>query len=119
MNFDEYDEVINGVDTFQGIADRLKAGDSVIIGWSDGQGTHFDILFVWRPISQSGLLQGGMKGGTDLFVSIMRKGAFGFIVSDQDTHPGYFAEKLFVSGEQTIEKLAELINGIKRKLCYL
>lgn len=36
MNFDEYNEVINGDDTYQTIAKELKDNKAVIIGWTDG-----------------------------------------------------------------------------------
>lgn len=122
MNFDEYGEVINGEDTYREIADLLTdisglAGRKpVIIGWTDGKGTHFDILFVLGA-EKFGTIQGGIRG-SDLFVSIMRWGAFGFCVDHKDTDAGYYEEKLGNRGTfgPTAEPLAELINGVKKYL---
>ncbi len=36
VNYDEYQEVINGPKTFAAIADHLKHAGSAIIGWNDG-----------------------------------------------------------------------------------
>ena len=59
-------------------------------------------------------LQRGLKG-TDLFVSIMSTGAFGFKL-DGEKHSSYIAEKLNIQGQSTINKLADLINGIIKEL---
>ena len=45
MNVDEYGEVINGKDTYFEIAKHLMKGESVGIGWTDEDSTHFDIIF--------------------------------------------------------------------------
>lgn len=117
MNKDSYGEVINGEETYKTIATLLNTGDSVLIGWTDQAepvGTHFDILFTRRAY-KAGIVQGGIEWD-DLFVSIMRVGAFGFEVENKDTAPGYYMEKLRFTGEETGEKLAELINEIKNRL---
>lgn len=46
-----------------------------------------------------------------MFVSIMRIGAFGFLI-DSEKHSGYIGEKLNLGDNITTEKLIELINGI-------
>jgi hypothetical protein len=111
MNYDEYGDVINGPETYKGIAEELS-GRPVIIGWSDGVATHFDILFSLKPL-QYGMLQGGV-GKNDLFVSIMRWGSFGFDPIAVDTHPGYYEEKLGKGMGDTAIKLGELINNVKK-----
>lgn len=121
---DEYGVVCNSFETFEYIAFILNQTGSIIISWTDERGTQFNILFtklafpflqVVGPIQN----QGGLSGD-DLFVSVMRWGAFGFEVSKDhiDTHSGYYDEKLgaFRMGGVTAEKLAELINGVKREL---
>ena len=35
MNYDDYNEVINGEGTYQEIAKELKDNNAVIIGWTD------------------------------------------------------------------------------------
>lgn len=133
MKTDEYNEVINHPNTFKAIAEELKKSKAVLIGWTDENYTHFDILFTYKPtvaigqiingvfvedIFLSANFQGGIRP-TDLFVSIMRVGAFGFEVNNKDTHWSYYDEKLgsrFRFGETIGAKLAELINGVKKNL---
>ena len=116
MNYDEYGEVINGELTYKGIAEEL-AGNAVIVGWSDGNGMHFDILFTLHASRYGNQIQGGIKPPSDLFVSIMGWGAFAFEIDEADTHPGYYEEKLgnlASFGEATSGALAELINGVRK-----
>lgn len=116
MKYDEYHEVINSQETFKEIGQLLQANQSVFIGWTDGEGTHFDILFIINPIG-FGSFQGGVTT-SDLFVSIMRVGSFGFEIRDTYTNAGYYEEKLarLTSLGSSREKLAELINGVKESI---
>lgn len=114
MEYEEYGEVINSPKTYKGIAEELHK-NSVLIGWTDLLGTHYDILFTLTALQYGTNIQGGIRPRTDLFVSIMRKGAFAFDISN-DTHPGYYGEKLHTGGGESGEKLAELINGVKVEL---
>lgn len=114
MNQDEYGTVFNGPDTFQEIALALITTKLALIPWTDEAGTQLDILLAYGVefAPSHGLIQGGVRP-TDFFVSIMRKGAFGFELNDLETHSGYYAEKLKLSGEEMIDKLAEFLNGVK------
>jgi hypothetical protein len=133
LSVDEYGEVINSEKTYKGIAKRLKLGRSVLIGWTDENATHFDILFAYQVNSIVGqalngvfvgdhFLSSNFQGGirpSDLFVSIMRVGCFGFEIENTNTDWGYYSEKLGSRGslgETTGKKIAELINGIKKEL---
>ena len=64
--------------------------------------------------------EGGYQRGlkhSDLFVSIMSIGAFGFKVDDNKKRPTYIAEKLFNNNlNSSVEKVTELINGIIAEL---
>ena len=115
VDHDEYGEVINSKKTYLGIGSALKTGHSVIIGWTDQQGTHCDINFMLYPL-QAGPLQGGMKAETDLYVGVARIGMFGFELNGAWKSPGYISEKLGVTGDDTTEALSELINGICSEL---
>ena len=115
---DAYGEITNSEETYRAIAHTLDVGGSVIVGWTDEDGTHYDILFVAFP-EQFGTLQGGLRGRSDLFVGIMRKGCFGFDLTHDDTHPSYFAEKLGLSEygtSSTVAKLADLVNGVRHAM---
>ena len=115
MEKDKYGEIINGEKTYKEIAYLLKHGNSIIIGWTDEEYTHYDILFTLNVVKE-GTLQGGLRWN-DLFVSIMRKGAFGFL-TDSEKDSGYIAEKLSLENNITTEKLTELINGIIKALKF-
>lgn len=115
MEKDKYGEVINGEKTYKEIAYLLKSGHSVIIGWTDEEYTHYDILFTLNVVKE-GTLQGGLRWN-DLFVSIMRKGSFGFL-TDSKKDSGYIGEKLGLGNNITTEKLTELINGIIEHLKF-
>ena len=118
ITLDEFGEAVNSQDTYDFIANILWVDcNSIIIGWTDGEGSHYDILFTLGAETNNEnrkTIQGGLKPATDLFVSVMRKGAFAFEINNRWTSPQYFAEKLTLGGAgSTAEKLAELINGIK------
>lgn len=67
-------------------------------------------------VIKEGTLQGGLRWN-DLFVSIMRKGAFGFL-TNVEKDSGYIAEKLNLGNNVTTEKLTELINAIIQNLKF-
>ena len=116
MKHDEYGEVINHEETYDAIAEVLRAVGHLLIGWTDQEGTHFDILLVSGVPSYGTNIQGGIHPARDLFVSIMRRGAFAFDTGNDDTHPGYYDEKLGGGLGTSKEPLAELLNQVKRRL---
>lgn len=114
MDKDEYGEIINGENTYKEIARVLNVVGTCLIGWTDEIYTHYDILFLHKTQFYGTNIQGGIKSN-DLFITIMRKGAFGFKI-DSKKSSGYIAEKLNLSDDETAEKLAELINGVIERL---
>lgn len=115
MNYDEYKEVINGEGTYATIAEELFEDKAVLIGWTDQDSTHFDIFFKWKADVYGSNIQGGVNK-LDLFVSIMRLGAFGFDSEPEDTHPGYVDEKLGGRLGTSAKPLTDLINGVRKHL---
>ena len=117
MNYNviEYGEIINGELTYKTIAEKLKSKGSLLIGWCDEEYSHYDILFLYQTDFAGTNIQGGIRQ-TDLFISIMRKGAFGFEINNQQKSPEYIAEKLHISGTHTSKKIAELINGVIKEM---
>lgn len=115
MTQDEYGEVLNSEETFKEIGEGIKQGHTYFIGWTDGLGSHYDILFC-RPTQDAGTFQGGIKTVHYLFVSVMRVGAFAFREDQLDTKADYYGEKLGLGENETVDRLAELINGIKKYL---
>ena len=116
MNYDDYNEVINGEGTYQEIAKELKENNAVLIGWTDNLGTHFDIMFklgAKKPLSGN-YIQRGIRGYY-LFIGIIDHTFYGF--SPESTKDWtYIAEKLRMGDNQTTQKVAELINGVIEEL---
>ena len=108
MNYDQYNEVINGKETYQEIAKLLLDGKAVGIGWTDEEYTHYDIIFK-LGIEKFGDFQRGIKS-YDLFVSIIGRTSYGFSTSGVKLG-NYIQEKLGIT-DSTGDKLTELINGI-------
>lgn len=116
MDKDKYGEIINGKNTYRTIVEKIKKGESVIIGWTDEKYTHLDILFTYRVYKEEGnYLQRGLRSN-DLFVSIIGLGSFGFEVTKQEKAKGYISEKLNLKGEPTLSKFADLVNGVIKEL---
>lgn len=112
LTTDEYGEVLNSPETFKHLAETIRAKGSTVIGWTDQQGSHLDILLVARP-EQFGLLQRGLRGSTDLFVGIAGYGMHAFAIRAYDKLcPGYCAEKFGSQKNVTWVKVAELIDGV-------
>lgn len=114
---DSYGEFQNDITTYQFISHSLKVNGSVIVGWTDGNGTHYDILFsIPAGFPEFNTLQGGLFS-TYLFVSIMRVGAFGFKIAEDPTiDSSYYAEKLGLPIHFTAGAVAELVNGVRADL---
>ena len=105
-----YNEVLNDMGTYRVIAGNLKRGYSTFIGWTDSDSTHYDILFTYW-FTGEGCYQRGLRI-TDLFVSIMSFGSFGF-KTDSSKDVAYIAEKLFNDRiDDSVERVTQLINGI-------
>lgn len=109
--------VVNDVMTYLAIAKLLQERGVCIIAWEDTKGTRYDILFAVR-VPQFGVLGGGQKGDKSLFVTIMRRGGFGFSADQPgeelgDIYPSYVAEKLGLPAKgYTTEKVTALVNGV-------
>ena len=63
MNLDKYNEVINGKSTYEKIAKVLvdEEKGKAIIGWTDQEFDHRDILFTYQPHHLGGELQRGLR----------------------------------------------------------
>lgn len=121
MNKDTYNEIINGELTYTKIAETLKEKGSCIIGWTDQEYDHRDILFTYRPKHLGGELQRGLRW-CYLYVSIMSHSCMGFLIeSDTDNRKdvGYIQEKLRLYDNHCDLKICELINGVIYQLDIL
>lgn len=114
---DEYGEVKNCPLTYASVALALTKGESVMVAWTDGHMSHFDVLFTYKAMRCGKHIQGGVRPETDLLVSVMRVGSFGFEVNDSELHWSYVNEKFGnFFGETTGREFAALVNGIKNEL---
>ena len=112
MNIDKYGEIINGELTYKQIAELLKSGDTVGIGWTDEAYTHLDIVFK-LGIEKFGNFQRGIRANY-LFVSIISFTSYAFSIENEKLG-GYIQEKLQMNNDCG-DKLKELINGIIKEL---
>lgn len=109
MNNNEYGEIINGDRTYQEIAKRLLNSETVGIGWTDEDFTHFDIIFKLGLDCKYGDFQRGIRREY-LFVGIIDHTFYGFR-PDSIKEGNYIQEKLRMNNSCG-DKVAELINGI-------
>lgn len=113
MDFDKYEEVINGENTFKQIAKEVVEYGRCIVGWTDGGYDHRDILFTYKP-HKYGELQRGLRW-TYLYVSIMSLSCMGFLIEndrDNTKHPSYIKEKLYLQENSCDDKICDLVNGV-------
>lgn len=118
--FDGYGLVTSSEPAIDLVAELLIHQKTAFISWTDNLGTHFDLLFCLLPHEYGNVpgvfkAQGGLRPD-DLFVSIMRRGAFGFAITDDPSHASYIGEKLNIGYGETAEALATLINGVRAVL---
>lgn len=112
MNFNKYDEVVNGNMTYKEIARRLKNNETIGIGWTDEDSTHLDIIFKCE-ISKVGCFQRGIKSDY-LYVSIIDHTSYAFM-PDTIKNAECIKEKIRMNNDCG-DKVSELINGIIREL---
>ena len=127
MNKDSYEEIVNGKGTFKNIAKCLCEDDATnacIIGWTDGEFDHRDILFTYKPAHLGGILQRGLRWYY-LYVSIMGHYSIGFLIEngyyddegnyhqpDNRKNNGYIMEKLHLYDNPCDNAICDLINGV-------
>jgi hypothetical protein len=95
MNYNKYNEVINGTETYKGIATGLLDNKTIGIGWTDEDSTHLDIIFKLGLNMKCGCFQRGIKANY-LFVSIIDHTSYGF-VPDSIKDGSYIQEKLRIN----------------------
>ena len=114
MNYDEFNEIVNGDITYRAIAEELLEGRSVLIGWTDQVYDHRDILFTLSP-TKYGYIQRGLKGLGYLYVSIIGISSMGFMLSG-DPIDGYIEEKLRLDGSHCDKMICKLIRNVIKYL---
>lgn len=131
LNRDEYEEVINGPDTYKTIATHLYKGlykeeldedtsNSILVGWTDQGYDHRDILFTYRVL-HTGNHQRGMRW-CHFFVGIVDHTCYGFTIEtrmDNRKGPGYLKEKLRLHDNHCDDKICELVDNVIHELDIL
>lgn len=112
MNYNKYDEVINGEHTYRTIVENLKKCNTVGIGWTDEISSHHDIIFKLGVV-EYGYFRRGIKW-YDLYVSIIGHTSYAFDTSCEKG-TAYIQEKINMHNESGV-KIAQLINGVIREL---
>lgn len=121
MIFDNYDQVINGKETYDTIATELLATGKCIIGWTDQDYDHRDILFTYKPTPLGGSLQRGLRW-CYLYISIIDFCSMGFIIEDNTNNiksEEYIMEKLRLCDNHCDHKICELVNGVLHSIDIL
>lgn len=114
MNLDAWNEAVNGEKTYKRIAETLISDKSCILGWTDEEYDHRDILFTYMPRHIGGELQRGLRW-CYLYVSIMGQCSMGFLIEnnrDNRKHSSYIKEKLMLNDNHCDDKICELVNGV-------
>ena len=111
---DAYGAIVNGQDTYRWAATFVRKGP-VVLNWTDGQGTLYNILLALDPV-RFGTPGGLVDNGTfKLWVGIAGRGCFGFGALGGFVSPEYAAEKLGIPMfDATL--VAELVTGIRLAL---
>lgn len=114
--------VENCNELFEYIAESFLSNEPIIIAWSEGRGTQFDISFTHIKNNLGGI-QGGIRNiRNHLFVSIMQVGAFAFEIDDDyQLECDYVSKRLHVGWidpepNVTLVALTELINGVIQQI---
>ena len=114
MNLNACEEVINGTGTFETIARNLLEDGKCIIGWTDQEMDHRDILFTYHPFHLAGGLQRGLRWN-DLYVSIIGHTSAGFLMEPNGNNQkasGYIREKLRLDDNHCDREICKLVSGV-------
>lgn len=110
LSIDKWGEVTTSQETARGIAIALVVSGSALIGWTDGNATHHDILFcIVRD--HCGNFQGGVNPKTHIFISVMRLGCFAFRLGENELATSYYDEKL----AHATADMAKLFNMVRKE----
>jgi hypothetical protein len=116
--FDKYGEVVNEPETFDALASHLLAEGRLLIGWTDGEFTHLDLVFALHPLKFGNIQRRLHHSRQLLFVSVIGFTAFGFDTFDRNgpLYPSYVGEKLGIGDNATAAALTELINELLERV---
>ena len=93
------------------IVKNLKENSSLLINIQiEPEYSQYDVLFAYN-FNNLGRYQRGILA-TDLIISVIGFGAFGFNTHIHDTDPGYYAEKLGIHSNY----LSFLFNEVRKKI---
>ena len=115
LKLDEWGYITFSLKNAKSIAKTLLEDKNVFVSVAT-QNTHYDVLFSLFPRGNQNIAQGGVRR-SDLFISIMRKGAFGFGIGDSiDTNHHYYSEKLTAT---VTEELSDFFNLVRAEIYKL
>ena len=114
---DELGQAHNGENTYRYISAVLKSGKSCLLTWANPRKkVSLVMLFTLLPVvPKDNLLRLGINS-TDLFVSVMGKGAWSFRLEGTNINKNYLAEKLGLRYAGIENDLFNLINGIRNNI---
>lgn len=111
----EFREIYNCEKNYKQIAEDLIKEKAVVFQWITGDGLSFTILLAYNVKGYEGnYLQRGLRK-TDLFISIIPYHCYSFDIRI-NLDIGYMAGKLQIKDDYLVEKIHELLNGVRKQL---
>ena len=114
MDINDWNEVVNGENTYNKITDTLLKEGKCIFGWSDDKYDHRDFVFVYKPKKIGGDLQRGMKEDY-LYVGMIDYRLMGFPITKTLTVE-YIKDKLVLGNNECSDSISYLIKGVMNSL---
>lgn len=112
-----YNEVINNTWTYCKIAEELLNSGKVLIGWTDNEFDHRDILFVLN-VTKIGECQRGIKSSY-LYVSILHTGNVSSAFPIDEFSGDYIRKKLNLNNNSCDDSIICLVKGVLENIIKL
>lgn len=112
-----YNEVINNICTYSKIAEELLNSGKVLIGWTDNEFDHRDILFVLN-VTKIGECQRGIKSSY-LYVSILYTGNVSSAFPIEEVSGDYIRKNLNLNNNSCDDSIICLVKGVLENIIKL
>ena len=118
-DYDNNGLITNGEGTAEQAALDLMERGAVVLNWTDGDGTVFNIVLTYAP-TRMGTTTGLIDGmPSKLWVGVAGYGCYAFTVAPSDNNPlvgGYISEKFKIRSIPTAATLADLLTDVRDEL---
>ena len=117
-DYDNNGLITNGEGTARQAAEDLLLRGSVVLNWTDGDGTVFNIVLTYAP-TRVGLMAGTIDSGpSKLWVGVAGRGCYAFTVAPRNNPlvGSYIGEKFALRSLPTSDALADLLTDVRDEL---